>query len=156
MTALTKEQKLKRIREVCREHNVTAYEIYKNVPLTEAGALRILDGTSKNPHNTSLNAILDYLEERILGTAIEGNKVAKEELEVYRTNKDELLTAFENFQKIIEERDEAISTTLQLTIINTEETKIMANISAKKLENIDESLRRLENTIASLAKNRSS
>lgn len=67
MNILTKKEKLKFVLEKVKEMEVTAYDIAKNTTLTEAGILRILNGTSKNPQENSLNSILIYLESKQVG-----------------------------------------------------------------------------------------
>lgn len=73
MYNLTKEQKLKFILEEVEKLGVSAYEISKNTNLTDAGVGRILNGTVKNPHENSLNAIIDYLEKKVLGSNLKEN-----------------------------------------------------------------------------------
>ncbi|MHC0441580.1 hypothetical protein [Flavobacterium sp. 3-210] len=67
MYGLTKKEKLKFVLEKVKEMEVTAYDIAKNTTLTEAGVLRIINGTSKNPQENSLNAIILYLETKQTG-----------------------------------------------------------------------------------------
>lgn len=61
MNYLTKQEKLKIILEKIKELNISAYEIAKNTSLTEAGIGKILNGSVKNPHENTLNSILEYL-----------------------------------------------------------------------------------------------
>ncbi|SHG28559.1 hypothetical protein [Flavobacterium johnsoniae] len=67
MYGLTKKEKLNFILEKVKEMEITAYDIAKNTTLTEAGVLRIINRTSKNPQENSLNAILLYLESKQTG-----------------------------------------------------------------------------------------
>jgi transcriptional regulator with XRE-family HTH domain len=152
------EKRLRNILEIINDNEITAYEIAEGTGLNHSGIHRILTGETKHPRSRTIEKIFDFVEDKITGRKIKDhpNYVKPVRTEESTTKENELLTAFNDLKEIIEERDQAFSTTLQLTIINTEETKIMANISAKKLESIEESLRRLENTIANLAKNRSS
>ena len=61
MNYLTKQEKLKIILKKIKELNISAYEIAKNTSLTEAGIGKILNGSVKNPHENTLNSILEYL-----------------------------------------------------------------------------------------------
>ena len=63
MNYLTKQEKLRIILDKIKELNVSAYEIAKNTSLTEAGIGKILNGSVKNPHENTLNSILNYLNE---------------------------------------------------------------------------------------------
>ncbi|WP_295093691.1 hypothetical protein [uncultured Flavobacterium sp.] len=64
MYGLSKREKLKFILEKVEEIQLSAYEISKGTTLTEAGVSRILKGIAKNPHEKSLNIILEYLESK--------------------------------------------------------------------------------------------
>lgn len=61
MNYLTKQERLKIIKDKIKELNISAYEIEKNTSLTEAGIGKILNGTVKNPHENTLNSIIEYL-----------------------------------------------------------------------------------------------
>lgn len=61
MNYLTKQERLKIIKDKIKELNISAYEIAKNTSLTEAGIGKILNGTVKNPHENTLNSIIEYL-----------------------------------------------------------------------------------------------
>lgn len=92
MYNLTKEEKLKFILEKVEELGFTAYEISKEINLTEAGVSRILKGIAKNPHETSLNEIILFLEKKVTGTEI--GKVSEPNSE-YETAKSDLKAAVE-------------------------------------------------------------
>lgn len=62
MYGLTKKEKLSFILEETKKNEISAYEIAKKTNLTEAGVSRILNGIVKNPHENSLNTIIEYLE----------------------------------------------------------------------------------------------
>jgi hypothetical protein len=82
MYNLSKKEKLEFILKTQKELNITATAISKNTKLTEAGAQRILNGTSKNPQENSLNEIILYFEKRVLGTEI-NKDVLKEPETIY-------------------------------------------------------------------------
>ncbi len=44
-----------------KDNGITAYEISKNTPLSEVGINKILSGVSKNPRETTLLVLYDYL-----------------------------------------------------------------------------------------------
>ena len=92
MNDLTKEEKLKFILEKVEELGFTAYEISKEINLTEAGVSRILKGIAKNPHETSLNEIILFLEKKVTVTEI--GKVSEPNSE-YETAKNDLKAAIE-------------------------------------------------------------
>ena len=52
---------LQKIISTIKERGLTAYEISKNTSLSEVGIKKILSGTSKNPRDTTLLILQDYL-----------------------------------------------------------------------------------------------
>lgn len=81
MYDLTKKEKLEFILEKVKELNFSAYEISKEIKLTEAGVSRILKGVAKNPHETSLDEIILFLERKVLGSKLSTKKNKVEEPE---------------------------------------------------------------------------
>lgn len=73
MYGLTKEQKLKFIRETSKKLGISSYDFGKNTLLSDLGARNILDGISKNPRTKNLNIMLDYLESIQTGTHLRGH-----------------------------------------------------------------------------------
>lgn len=57
----SKEEKIEKILQFTRDNNISAYEIAKNTKLTEAGIGKILNKSSKNPREMTVDAIFDYL-----------------------------------------------------------------------------------------------
>lgn len=86
MYNLTKKEKLDFILEKVKELKFSAYEISKEIKLTEAGVSRILKGIAKNPHETSLDEIILFLESKVLGT--ETNKVEESKTVYEKENND--------------------------------------------------------------------
>lgn len=82
MYNLSKEEKLDFILKKQKELNISATLISKNTKLTEAGVQRILKGISKSPHESSLNAILEFFERKVSGT--ENNKVEENKPAPYK------------------------------------------------------------------------
>jgi len=68
MYDLNKQEKLNFVLKNQKELKISANTISKNTKLTEAGIQRILNGTSKNPQENSLNEIIEFFEKRILGS----------------------------------------------------------------------------------------
>lgn len=101
MYNLSKKEKLEFVLEKCKELSISAYEIAKNTSLTEAGIIRILNGTSKNPHENTLNSIILFLEKKVLGNNVSENiHIIEEEKEVYsKTNRTD------DYIKCLEERN---------------------------------------------------
>lgn len=77
MSNLNKKEKLEFILQKVSELGFSAYEISKEIKLTEAGVARIIKGIAKNPHETSLDEIILFLENKVLGSEI--NKLAESE-----------------------------------------------------------------------------
>lgn len=73
MYNLTKEQKLNFILEQVKILGVSAYEISKKTNLTDAGVGRILNRSVKNPHENTLNTIIEFLESKVLGSNLKEN-----------------------------------------------------------------------------------
>ncbi|MFH6966448.1 hypothetical protein [Flavobacterium sp. FlaQc-28] len=66
--------------EKVKELELSAYEISKGTTLTEAGIARIIKKVAKNPHENSLNQILEFLESKVLGTNIDKENEDPEEV----------------------------------------------------------------------------
>ena len=65
MSKLNTLQKVKLIVELCDKHNITAYEIAKNTDLTPSGVQRILNNEVTKPRDSTLNQILQFIEEKL-------------------------------------------------------------------------------------------
>lgn len=76
-----KQNKLNFIYDTVKEHNITSYEIYKNTTLTEAGASKIINRESSNPHLRSINEIYNYLNNKYGENAIVVNTTIQERFE---------------------------------------------------------------------------
>lgn len=105
---MTKKEKLKFVLEKTKEMQISAYDIAKNTTLTEAGVGRILNGTSKNPQENSLNSIITYLETKQVSQNYTHNNSHFEEPNAKYTNKPEndlreLLACRESSQKLLME-----------------------------------------------------
>lgn len=58
---MERQLKLKKVKELIKKYNVTAYEISKNTPLTAVGVQKIINGQSEKPLNVTLDTIYNYL-----------------------------------------------------------------------------------------------
>lgn len=76
---------IERIKQLSEKHKVTAYQIGQGTNLSITGIQKILDGDTKNPRRSTLDSVLNFLEE--LDTQSEkGRLVAKARFSV---NEDE-------------------------------------------------------------------
>lgn len=64
---------IEHIKKVCQEEDITAYKIAQATGLSAVGIQKILNSETKNPNNSTLIIIRDFLENTILGKDI--NKV---------------------------------------------------------------------------------
>jgi len=74
---MNKLEKLKLIRDICDEHNITGYEIGKNTKISSFAAHKILMGDTKNPNESTIDIILEFLENAITGTNLKNDKKEK-------------------------------------------------------------------------------
>lgn len=70
---MNKLDKIEHIKKVCQEEDITAYKIAQGTGLSAVGIQKILNSETKNPNNSTLVIIMDFLEESVLGINI--NKV---------------------------------------------------------------------------------
>jgi predicted transcriptional regulator len=61
MKELTKEEKLKKVIELAKKHDISAHEIAKNTDLNASGVHKILKEDNKNPRTETIDKILFYL-----------------------------------------------------------------------------------------------
>lgn len=59
--AMERQEKLKKVKDLIKKYNVTAYEISKNTSLTAAGVQKIINGQSEKPLSVTLDTIYNYL-----------------------------------------------------------------------------------------------
>jgi hypothetical protein len=85
MYNLSKKEKLDFVLKTQKELNITANTISKNTKLTEAGIQRIINGTSKNPQENSLNEIILFFEKKVLGTETDKKTEVNEPSIIYGT-----------------------------------------------------------------------
>lgn len=70
MRGLTLKEKIKFIQEKFEQFEITAYQVNKDTGLSAKGIQKILDGDTKKPRNDTLNILLQYLENKALGSQI--------------------------------------------------------------------------------------
>ena len=58
---MERQLKLKKVKELIKKYNVTAYEISKHTSLTAAGVQKIINGQSEKPLSVTLDTIYNYL-----------------------------------------------------------------------------------------------
>jgi transcriptional regulator with XRE-family HTH domain len=83
MYGLSNKEKLIIILEKVEELDMTSYDIGKKTQLSVSGIDKILNGTSKNPHEKTLNTILEFLESKTLGSEL--GKLAEPEIAYEKT-----------------------------------------------------------------------
>lgn len=59
---MERQEKLKKVKDLIKKYNVTAYEISKNTHLTAVGVQKIINGQSEKPLNITLDTIINYIE----------------------------------------------------------------------------------------------
>lgn len=103
MYNLNKKEKLDFVLKNQKELKITANTIAKNTKLTEAGIQRIINGTSKNPQEDSLNQIIEFFEKKVLGSEI--NKVEETPATYFNPNLDlkKYVNCIERESKLLKE-----------------------------------------------------
>jgi ABC-type uncharacterized transport system ATPase subunit len=124
MRNLTKKDKLDFILKTYKEFNITATNISKNTKLTEAGVQRILNGTSKNPQENSLNEIITFFERKLLAS--------QEKKEIDRV--EEPATVYKKLEVDIKKYIDCIETGSKLRI---EITKLQALLRKNNIPFVD-------------------
>lgn len=71
MYGLSNKQKLDFIKKYSEELGVTSYEFAQHTIMSDLGARNILNGVSKNPRTKNLNAMLEYLQDKVRGSALD-------------------------------------------------------------------------------------
>ena len=79
MKGLTIKETIEIIKKKCEELEITPYKINKDTGLSSKGVQKILDGITKKPRVETLDTILSYLENSVLGSEL------KEDHEPYLT-----------------------------------------------------------------------
>ena len=142
MNELTKEEKIKLIRDLCDSEEITAYEIGQATGLDTTGIHRILKGETENPRNKTLNKILDFLEKRQVGRNYHKAEEPKENYGV--------LAAIEDLKEMINAHHTVFSDALKVSLLDTAEIK---NIS-KEIKADTSQINRAVQSLAALVESR--
>lgn len=132
MSELLYEKKLETVRNLCEKHKITAYEIGDATQLDISGVQRILSGETKKPREVTLNKILIYLENKIVGIDIDTSKFNEPQAEY----NDKILTAIEELKAIMRRDHDAIAEGVRATFLNTETSKKQGQAIIELLEAI--------------------
>ena len=72
---LSLKEKTDLVIDLCHKNDITAYEISKETGLSAAGVQKILNNEVNKPRNKTLNIILEYIENKIVGTDVDNKKI---------------------------------------------------------------------------------
>ncbi|WP_405329578.1 hypothetical protein [Leeuwenhoekiella sp. LLG6367-2.1] len=147
---LRKEEKINLIREESEKHGITAYEMAKATGMTESGIARILDGTSKNPHNNSINKLLEFVETRIVGKYVVGHPNFTEP----QFNEDQssyeaktVIAAITGLRNVLEGNQNLMSKAIEMILLNTDEIRDETSGLRKRLKSVDMGINDLSRTV---------
>lgn len=103
-----RKNKLFYILDVVSALDLSAYHLSRNTNLTETGILRILNGTVKNPHESTLNEILSYLDSildtttpQVIIPSIDNKEECNIEIENKTESSSEIQEQINELKKII-------------------------------------------------------
>lgn len=94
---MNKLEKVKVLVKIIKDNNITAYEIGKHTKISTFAIQKIINGETKNPNNTTLSILEDFVERATTGTDVKEN-VVNEEIENYNSSKKT------SFEKCLEEQ----------------------------------------------------
>lgn len=89
-------ENISKIIKTFEDKGVTAYEIAKNTPLTEAAIGRILSGKTKNPQKSTILILQNYLD----SINISDTNMVKEKQQAYKVSKDMMEAMQVDFQQM--------------------------------------------------------
>ncbi|XRE42245.1 hypothetical protein ACIVBQ_000449 [Tenacibaculum discolor] len=147
---INKEEKIKLIKDLAEKSGITPYQIGLETSISISSATKIFNGEQPNPRTKTLNIILDYLEEAIVGThskiginkeytaenMIKKGAVAEDMyLNEERNSYNKTITA-KTFKKLsIEEK---LTTLFELESLNSKKLDVISNAVGKLLLDIEE------------------
>lgn len=161
MSKLTKKEKLKLVLELSEKLNLTAYEFGTNTSISIFTARQILNKETKNPSERTLDEMLNYIEEKTVGSKIEGHKnhpensKVAEESAVYYTATNEILKAIGALHTSLKKDNESFAKALEMTFLNTEDLLEKTDLIFNNTEKIGSSVNSLIKTIESRSGRRS-
>ena len=130
MRELTNKEKIALIIEICKKHDITAYEIGEKTSVSNVAAHNILTGATENPRGKTLNIILNYVEDKITGKNVPGHRNYKIEEKIHTLAEDpfnfgedlgEIKKMLQNLQKTIRIDHDAIAEGVKKVYLNTED-----------------------------------
>lgn len=127
MYGLTKKQKLDFVIEKIKELELTSYEIGKKTNLSVAGIDKLVSGEVKNPHENTLNIIIDFLENKVLGSNLKENNTQNLVEESKENYKPESENYMKKFSECLQEKIELMTETYAKAIKDVYRKQIMDN-----------------------------
>jgi len=114
-----------------------------------SGIQRILNGETKKPREKTLDSILNYLDDILVGSDIPNSFISSisEPTTPYSIKSEEILKAIEELEQIIEQKHNIFSQALELSLLDTSEIKNNTSIILKNTNNLPESFSRLTTLI---------
>lgn len=132
MNTLRAEEKLKIVRELCDKHKITAYEIGEKTNLDTSGVQRILNGETKKPREKTLDVILNFLEETIVGNVIPNHinykipqypHITAEESEKYGKDVQKIISMLRDIQVTMRQDHDVMADGISKIYLNTEDIR---------------------------------
>lgn len=154
-TMLHLEEKLKLIRDLCEKHDITAYEIGSNTPLNTSGVYKIINGETNSPRSSTVNTILNYIENRITGTKKEQIKEEEFEYKTKEPTNSDLLKSIDRLTDLVSSSNQTFSKAIKMTLLNTEEIMLQQNNTQEILKKGYDSVSKLEDVINRIEEGRS-
>lgn len=97
---MNKLDKLNLVLSLIKEHNLTAYEIGKNTKISTFAVQKIINGETKNPNETTISEILNFIENAIVGTDIKKNTLEEPKEKYNQPYSEDIVKAY---QKCLQE-----------------------------------------------------
>lgn len=72
---MKKIDKINLLLDLIKEHNLTAYEIGKHTKLSTFAVQKIINGDTKNPNESTIDIILEFIEKGATSTNIKPNTI---------------------------------------------------------------------------------
>ncbi|MAM27458.1 MAG: hypothetical protein CMC13_00390 [Flavobacteriaceae bacterium] len=158
MSELTKKEKVNIILKEAKKHSITAYEFGQNTSISILAARKILLQETKNPSHRTLNEMLNYIENKIVGKDIPGEKNylkerviknhnAAEEESTYKNGTAEVLSAIDQLQKMVRRDNDLMAKALEISLLDTQEIKSLSSLISDKTDTINSSIEGLSTVI---------
>lgn len=132
---ITLEEKVKLIRDLVEKHGITSYQIGQETEVSTKTAYNILTNDEIKPRNKTLNIILDYIENKIIGT--EAKYELKEEFHTKNQLNETNAPNYEHsFSKLT--IDEKINKLYKLELENSKKLEVISGALGKLLLDTEE------------------